>query len=124
MKNEISVIETNNFGVIWLKINHTILSSNNDLYLCHVSIPPPGSKVLIDKDFDFFEEIEKGIEKLNRLGDTFITGDFNSRTAQLSDILLFDKYLDDDDDDTNISYKNTKMRRTKDHVIDNNGKNS
>ena len=78
---------------------------------------------MIDKDFDFFEEIEKGKEKFNRMGDTFITGDFNSRTAQLLDILLFDKYLDDDDDDdTNISYKNTKMRRNKDHVIDNNGK--
>ena len=76
---------------------------------------------MIDKDFDFFEEIEKGKERFNRMGDTFITGDFNSRTAQLSDILLFDKYLDDDDDDTNISYKNTKMRRNKDHVIDNNG---
>ena len=33
LKNEISVIETNNFGIIWLKINHTIFSSNNDLYL-------------------------------------------------------------------------------------------
>ena len=63
---------------------------------------------------------------MNRLGDTFIAGDFNSRTTQLSDILLFDKYLDDDDDDddTNISYKNTIMRRNKDHVIDNTCKNS
>ena len=98
-----------------------------------VYIPRPGSKVLIDKDFDFLEEIEKGIEKFKRLGDTFIIGDFNSRTAQLSDVLLFDKYLDaavaataaaadDDDDVTNISYENLIMSRNKDHVIDNNGK--
>ena len=99
-----------------------------------VYIPPPGSKVLIDKHFDFLEEIEKGIEKFKRLGDTFIIGVFNSRTAQLSHVLLFDKYLDaavaataaaaddDDDDVTNISYENVIMRRNKDHVIDNNGK--
>ena len=41
--------------------------------------------------------------------------------------MLFDKYLDDDDDDnddddTNISHKNTILRRNKDHVIDDNGR--
>ena len=82
LKNEISVIETNNFGIILIKINHNLLSFNEDLYCCHTYIPPPSSKVLIDKDFDFFEEIEKGIEKFSKLGKTFITGDFNSRTAQ------------------------------------------
>ena len=44
-----------------------------------------------DKEFDFFDEIEIGIEKFGKLGNTFITGDFNSRTAQLSDILPCDK---------------------------------
>ena len=54
---------------------------------------------MIDKDFDFFEEIENNIENYNKIGKTLITGDFNSRTAQVSDILEFDKYLDDDNDD-------------------------
>ena len=87
LKKNISVIETNKHGIVWLKIDKNLPSSNIDSYICHVYIPPPGSKVLIDKDFDFFEEIEKGIEKFSKLGNTFITGDLNSRTAQLLDML-------------------------------------
>ena len=43
----------------------------------------------------FFEEIEKGLEKYNVLGKTYVTGDLNSRTGQFSDVLDYDKYLDD-----------------------------
>ena len=80
--------------------------------ICHTYIPPPRSKVFVDKDFDFFEEIEKGIEKYNNLGKTFITGDLNSRTGQLSDILQSDKYLDDDDDDDDVRQTFTIIRRS------------
>ena len=41
---------------------------NKDIYICNAYIPPNNSKVLIDKDFDFFEEIEKGIEKYSKIG--------------------------------------------------------
>ncbi|MEW8339081.1 MAG: endonuclease/exonuclease/phosphatase family protein, partial [Candidatus Thiodiazotropha taylori] len=58
-KNKISVIEKNNFGIIWLKFHHDLFRFNEDVYICHAYIPPASSKVLIDKDFDFFEEIEK-----------------------------------------------------------------
>ena len=64
LKKDISVIETNKSGILWLKINETLLSSNNDLYICHVYIPPPGSRVLNDKDFDFFEEKRKRYRKI------------------------------------------------------------
>ena len=58
---------------------------------------------------------------------TFITGDLNSRTGQLSDILQYDKYLDDDDDDNDDDDKDVRqnftiIRRNKDHVYDNNGR--
>ena len=139
LKKNISVIETNKSGILWLKLNKTLLSSNNDLYICHVDIPPPGSKVLLDKDFDFFEEIEKGIEKYNKLGNTFITGDFNSRIAQLPDLLPYDKYLDGDDDDNNddddddhddddddddgkFHFNNLIQCNNRDNVIDNYGR--
>ena len=46
------------------KINRTLFHFNEDIYICHIYIPPISCKVLFDKDFDFFfEEIEKGIEK-------------------------------------------------------------
>ena len=46
-----------------------------------------------------FEEIKNGIEKFSKVGKTYITGDVNSRTAHLLDILEFDKYLDVNNDD-------------------------
>ena len=72
----------------------------------HTHIPPSSSKLLTDRDFDFYEEIEQGIKRFKNMGKTFIVGDLNSRTGQLSDVLEFDKYLDieEDFDDDNIEY--------------------
>ena len=76
------------------------------MFICLSYIPPVSSKVLQDQNFDFCEEIEKGLEKYSKMGKTYIVGDLNSRTAKESDILDFDIYLhniqkdyDDDDDD-------------------------
>lgn len=132
LKNKISIAEKNDFGIIWLKIDHDLFLFDEDIYICHTYIPPICSKVLIDKDFDFFEEIENGIEKFSKVGKTYITGDLNSRTAQLLDILEFDKYLDvndndkiyddDNNDDFFLHEEILPIRHNKDHVIDNNGR--
>ena len=49
-----------------------------------------------DKNVDFFEEIEKGLEKFSKLGKTHVAVDFNARTAVLSDTLEFHAYLGPD----------------------------
>ena len=105
---------------------------NEDIYICHTYIPPSSSKLLTYRDFDFYEEIEKGIEHFKNMGKTFIVGDLNSRTGQLSDILEFDKYLDieEDFDDENIEYnkllsptqKVCPVRKNEDKVIDSYGR--
>lgn len=129
-KNKISVIEKNNFGIIWLKFHHDLFRFNEDVYICHAYIPPASSKVLIDKDFDFFEEIEKGLERFSKMGKTYVTGDLNSRTGRISDILEFDEYLDSYDDTQSNSFNNGSfipelnqlpVRQNKDHMIDHNG---
>ena len=126
LKEHISVIEKNDFGIVWLKISSNIFHFNEDVFICFSYIPPVTSKVLRDRDFDFFEEIEKGLEKYSKMGKTYIVGDLNSRTAQESDILDFDKYLDDiqkdeDDDDFLNDYLNSiYTRNNKDHVVDSN----
>ena len=66
-------------------------------FLTHQYIPPTSSKVLKYKDFDFFEEIEKGLENTVNWEKTYVTGYFNDRTATLSDILDCDAYLDSND---------------------------
>ena len=57
-------------------------------------ILPPSSKVFIDRDVDVFEELEKDIEIFETLGKTNLTGDYNSRTSTISDVLEFDEYVD------------------------------
>lgn len=41
LKNDISTIEINNVGIIWIKNNQNIFSFEEDLYICHTYIPPP-----------------------------------------------------------------------------------
>jgi len=67
---------------------------NEDVFLCNVYVPPTSSNVLNDRNIDFYEEIEKGIEQYSLLGKPFITGDLNSRTAHLIDYIKTDPYLD------------------------------
>lgn len=52
--SNISIVETHKYGIIWLKINKDLLDLEENVYICNAYIPPPGSKVLYDKDFDFF----------------------------------------------------------------------
>ena len=46
---------------------------------------------------EYWDEIERGIELYSNLGKVFITGDMNGRTSHFSDILDFDKYIEDND---------------------------
>ena len=126
------MIERNNFGIIWIRIDNELFKFNEDIYICHTYIPPSSSKLLTDRDFDFYEEIEQGIERFKNMGKTFIVGDLNSRTGQLSDILEFDKYLDieEDFDDDNIEYNELlstmqnvfPVHKNEDKVIDSHGR--
>lgn len=124
LSDNISIVETNQYGIVWLKLKQDLFSVESDMYLCHTYIPPVNSKVLIDQDFDFFYEIEKGVEKYGQLGKTCITGDLNSRTGNLSDILEYDKYLDcfEELDTENINTHFPVIRNNPDKVIDCNGK--
>ena len=39
-------------------------------------------------------ELEKDIEIFEKLGKTYLNGDYNSRTSNISDVLEFDEYHD------------------------------
>ena len=78
----------------------------NGLYQCCVFkvreyiYPPASSKLSRNKDFDFYETLENCIIYYKLQGKVLTTGDFNSRTSTLSDLLDSDKYLDDEQDFT------------------------
>jgi len=123
LNNKISVIEHNKNGIIWIKISSEILTTDQDVFICLCYIPPVTSKVLIGHDFDFFEEIEKGIEHYGPLGATCIVGDFNARTGNLSDIISNDIYLNVTGDHVqdNKNVDNLNVRLNADRIIDNYG---
>ena len=61
LKNRISVVETNKKGLMWIKIDEGLLNLEANVYILfiYVYIPPLSSKVLNDRDFDCYAEIEK-----------------------------------------------------------------
>ena len=105
---------------MWVKLDQKLFTFDNDLYFCHIYIPPLNSKVIQDENFDFFESLELCITKYKDLGKVFISGDFNSRTSNLPDYVEFDKYLD-----TNIPFVccyDIPKRINSDKIIDAQGK--
>lgn len=115
----INIVETHQNGIIWLELSKSLFHFNEIVYLCCSYIPPTSSTVIDTNNFDFYDEIESGIERYKSKGKCFIFGDMNSRTSDESDIIDYDKYLDHD---LLISYYlKIPKRISQDSIIDNPG---
>lgn len=120
------MIDKNENGLIWVKLDHSIFMHNNDVYVCHAYRPPSNSKSFTANnlnEFDFFETLESDIVKYDNLGYTFCTGDFNSRTADNIDFIIYDKYLDENQPFIREFNDISVNRASKDKVIDFSGRN-
>ena len=96
----------NEKGLIWLKFEKSFFSLEKDMYFCLTYIPPEKSKlysnITLLENFDFFDCISDDIRYYSYLGDVYLCGDMNSRTACLSDTvehLGLDRYVDLPDTD-------------------------
>ena len=119
LKQYVKVIETNQYGIIWVKISKDLFSTDDEVFICHMYIPPNVSKVFSSTDFDFFDQLELDIVKYNDLGKVYISGDLNARTSDSSDYFVFDKYLDE-----SLYMLNTydiPKRKNMDRIIDYHG---
>ena len=121
LKGQVNIIETHSRGLSWLKINATLFDFNKDVFICLCYIPPSNSILIPSDDFDFYDEIEKGIEKYSNKGKTFVTGDLNARTSNLTDIGDEDFVLNQDLS-CNDSYTNIQSRANSDNTVDSNGR--
>lgn len=83
---------------------------------------PANSKLRKNDEFDIFETIEQGIIKYKVDGKIFLTGDWNSRTSNLSDLLDYDKNLDDEQTFSNYFDLQLNPRVNSDHVVDSSGR--
>ena len=122
LENYISVVETNNIGFLWVKLDKKLFSFSEDVFLCICYIPPPGSNVLNSNDLCFFEELENSIGKFSNQGKSFVTGDFNSRTGSLSDVIHHEHEIEFRDTHYFENIQNLPIRKNMDHVIDANGR--
>jgi hypothetical protein len=116
---DVKVVDTNQNGIIWMKISNNLLDFQEDVFLCIVYIPPFISPVIDRQNFDFFEEIETKLEYYKLHGRCFIVGDLNSRTSNECEILRYDEYIDNDDQLINV---NIPPRVSRDTTIDSFGK--
>ena len=112
----VKIIETNQNEIIWLELGKNLFSFDQNVYICCVYIPPNQSTVIDNVNFDFYDELEAGLERYKMKGKCFFLGDFNSRTCAESDVLNFDTYLNNDSYLSNNI--NIAPRASKDHVID------
>ena len=94
------------------------------MYICNLYIPPHGSNVLNTQEIDIYELLEQDVLRFKDRGKLYITGDFNGRTASETDVLNFDRYLDDETlfgfIDKTLLYNTTRVN--KDNVIDSYGR--
>ena len=120
LKKYISVVESNQCGIIWIKISKELFPFDDDVFICHTYIPPNISRVFSSTDFDFFEQIEIDIVKYNGMGKVFVSGDFNSHTSDSLDYFDSDKYLDESLFDM-LNACDILIRNNMDRIIDHNG---
>ena len=120
LKDKVKIIEKNPLGLLWLKLSSDLFVFKEDVFICSVYMPPSDSRILTAIDCNFWDEMEKGIELYSTSGKVYITSDMNGRTSDFSDILDFDRYLEDNDLFTDISH--IPMRVNKDHFVDSHGR--
>jgi hypothetical protein len=120
--HHVSNYKVNGSDYIWLKIDHSISESEQDIYLCFCYIPPENSSIHSSRQTDVIQELQSDIMDLSQKGQIIIAGDLNARTATISDFIIrdddkyipmFDEYPIDD---------NTITRNSQDVTIDERGK--
>ena len=81
----IEVVEKNESGFIWVKMNRQYFGLSSDLFACFCYIPPKESIYYRNVDIDFYDFLENGIRQYADLGKVAVFGDLNARTGVLND---------------------------------------
>ena len=117
LKQYITVIQKEQSGILWIKVSSQLFPFDQDVYLCHIYVPPSNSRVTSSANIDLYDSLEQHIIRYNNLGKVFVCGDLNGRTADAADYFEFDKFLDYDSLFNNIN-SDIPPRSNKDRVID------
>lgn len=103
---------------IWLKLKREIVTSDQDIYLCAIYIPPTDSPYYCG---DYFQTLQSEILHFQSMGSVLPMGDMNARTGKEVDYIdsMGDKYLYN----TEIPrHKFLNTRQSYDCMVNSNGK--
>jgi exonuclease III len=98
----IHLIQSNEKGIIWIKLSKDFMKSQYDLYFCICYVPPEDSTLYRNInsplfDFDLFDQLSADIRKYDDLGIVYLLGDLNSRTGTHEDFvtnIMLDRFVD------------------------------
>lgn len=127
IKEGVHILEKDNSGLIWVKLDKNFFSMTTDVCICFVYVPPSNSVYYNNHEIGYFELLEQGIRKYSNLGQIAICGDLNSRCGNRNDILFDDENLVnfiptvDIDDLDQIQKHNLPARRSLDNVCNSSG---
>ena len=76
---------------IWVKLDKTLSSEDEDIFLGTYYVSPPNIKTN-PKNVDFFTDINEEINMFKRKGVVLVQGDLNARTGNEKDFIAYDKY--------------------------------
>ena len=119
LNGKITIVDKHQIGIVWLKICKSVFHFDEDVYICCTYIPPRESSILTQGNINIFDLIEHDIERYKSLGKVLTTGDFNCRTSDEPDFIIFDRFLDDNSLPPTLD---AVQRINKDHVLDAHGK--
>lgn len=106
LSTKIRTIETESDYILWLKLDMSLFSTNEDLILGILYVPPTQSRFLNeDEYFNLETEITSMCAQSSYI---CLTGDMNARTASLCDFITADSFIADlmDFDEDTLSFYN------------------
>ena len=67
LKDYVSVVEKNEYGLLWLKISSEFLKSNVDTFIGYLYARDKNSRIYRHEDIDYFELLEMTLQNIKIL---------------------------------------------------------
>lgn len=97
LQNGIKIVRNNYDTIIWLKLDKTFFSFDEDVYLCGVYMWGENSPISRISDVDLFQTLQNDISFYEKVGTVVIAGDFNGRVSNKLDYVAYDNRVHDID---------------------------
>lgn len=104
---------------IWIKLKKELTSSDLDIYLCAIYIPPNESPYYSD---EIFQTLQSEILQFQSQGSILLMGDMNARTGREIDYIESQGYAFVSDVQINRNKQFERPRQNHDNILNKNGK--